>query len=117
MAGNLKQALGLKIRAARQRAALTQEALAAQVRRSSESISNIERGQQLPSIDTIIDLAQALGLPIAELFEDYGEIIPTTGERGRLEARLRELARTLSDIDLSIAVEQIAVLARVRGSR
>ena len=44
------------MQAARRRAGLTQEALAALIARTPESVSNIERGRQLSTIETLVDL-------------------------------------------------------------
>ena len=107
MAGSLKQVLGLRIRAARQRSGFTQEELASRVARTPESISNIERGLQSPSIETVAELARVLGMPIAEFFEGWpGAGSNLSSERIALESRFREVARSLSDRDLAIAVVQ-----------
>ena len=110
MNGDLEKSLGRKIRIARQRAGLTQEELAARVGRTSESISNIERGQQEPSIKTIQSLARELGVPAAEFFEDDEGGSARSGQRIELEFRLRDLARGLTDRDLAVAVAQVNVL-------
>ena len=55
--------LGLTVQAARRRAGLTQEALAALIARTPESVSNIERGRQLPTIETLVDLVRVLEVP------------------------------------------------------
>jgi transcriptional regulator with XRE-family HTH domain len=111
MDGDFEKLLGQKIRIARQRAGLTQEELAGRIARTSESISNIERGQQEPSIKTIQSLARELNVPMAEFFDDVADN-NTTANRQRLEMefRLRDLARGLTDRDLAVAVAQIQVL-------
>jgi transcriptional regulator with XRE-family HTH domain len=113
MTEGLKRSLGTKVRAARKRAGLTQEALAARIGKTPESVSNIERGQQTPSIETLGDLARELALPITEFFADDDTAIPLpTDARLRAEARLRELLRNLDDGALEVVVEQVAALAR-----
>jgi transcriptional regulator with XRE-family HTH domain len=115
MNGDFEKTLGLKIRVARQRAGLTQEELAGRIGRTPESISNIERGQQEPSIKTLHKLGRELGVPVAEFFEE--PIHESTGasmERAELELRLRELARTLTDSDLAVAVAQIGMFLNRR---
>ena len=101
------------MRVARQRLRLTQEELAARIKRTPESVSNIERGQQLPSVETLVDLGRVLNVPMSEFFGDDGRS-PVSPERARLEAELRQIGRTLSDRDLAIAVAQVAVLLSAR---
>lgn len=103
--GDFEISVGQRIRLARQRAGLTQEELAGQISRTAESISNIERGLQEPNLRTIQSLAKALNLPVSEFF-DFDEKA-SSEERQQLEFQLRDLARCLSDRDLSIAVAQI----------
>ena len=113
MSDSLKQALGSKVRAARKRAGITQEELAAKIGKTPESISNIERGRQLPMIDTLAVLAEALAVPLSELFDDVGAPAQSA-RRLTLEANLREMVRSLDDETLSTAIEQVAVLAKLR---
>ena len=77
---------------------MTQEELTARIKRTPESISNIERGQQLPSVETLADLGRALSVPMSDFF-DSGNRDPITPERATLEAELRQIGRTLSDRD------------------
>ncbi|MGX7704625.1 helix-turn-helix domain-containing protein [Methylobacterium sp. Gmos1] len=111
MTVDLKKSVGLKVRIARQRQKLTQEELGAQIGRTPESISNIERGLQLPSIETLVELGQALGIPASELLEGVGASgIQHSPKRLELELRLRDITRTLSDRALAVAVAQVDVL-------
>ena len=114
MVDSLKLGLGLRVQAARRRARLTQEALAEKIGRTPESISNIERGLQLPTIETLADLARVLSVPLPELVDGIAErkVAP---ERLQIELQLRETTRTLSDADLKIALELVQVLARAKG--
>lgn len=107
MAADLKKGIGLRVREARRRTAMTQEALAARIERTPETISNIERGTQLPSIDTLAELGEVLEVPISEFFEGEGVAPnPLSGKRQELEIRLREIGRTLTDRDLAVLVIQ-----------
>jgi len=111
MGETLKLALGSRVRAARRRVGLTQEALAARVGKTPESVSNIERGQQLPMLDTLAALAAALDVPLREFFEGADEP-GQSARRRQLEAEMRELVRSLDDDTLATAVRQVEVLAR-----
>jgi transcriptional regulator with XRE-family HTH domain len=62
-----KHRVGLRIRVIRKRRNLSQEALAELIDRSSEAVSNLERGLSTPSFDTLEALSVALGVPISEL--------------------------------------------------
>ena len=108
MSDDLKKMLAVTVKAARQRMQLTQEELASRINRTSESVSNLERGLHLPSIDTLADLARELGIPISEFFEEHGRL-KVTPERAKLEAKLREIGRSLDDRDLRLAVRLLSV--------
>jgi transcriptional regulator with XRE-family HTH domain len=114
MTEGLKRAIGTKVKTARRRAGLSQEALAAKIRRTPESISNIERGQQLPAIDTLIELATVLQVPLSDFFRAFNDQRKLSRERAENEATIEELIRSLSDTAVKIAAEQIRALAKVR---
>ena len=62
-----RQAVGDRIRAARLRASLTQEAVALAAETDRPSVVRIELGQQSPTLDTLIRLAAAIGVPLRDL--------------------------------------------------
>lgn len=62
-----RQAVGDHIRAARLRAGLTQEAVALAAETDRPSVVRIELGQQSPTLDTLIRLAAAIGVPLRDL--------------------------------------------------
>ncbi|MEH6809809.1 MAG: helix-turn-helix transcriptional regulator [Hyphomonas oceanitis] len=108
-----KEQIAAAIRAARRAKGLTQEALAERINRSSASLSNLERAQALPSLDTLILIAAALDVPISNLVEG-----PTKGRKSRSRIRdeneLIELIRSLSTDHLRIARIQIEALISTR---
>lgn len=114
MTEGLKRAIGTRVKTARRRAGLSQEALAAKIRRTPESISNIERGQQLPAIDTLIELATVLQVPLSDFFRSFNDQRKLSRERAENEAKIEETVRSLSDIAVAIAAEQIRALIKVR---
>lgn len=62
-----RQAVGDRIRAARLHANLTQEAVALAAGTDRPSVVRIEQGQQSPTLDTLIRLAAAIGVPVRDL--------------------------------------------------
>ena len=114
MLDSLKRSLGSQVRAARKRGNLTQEQLAAKIERTPESLSNIERGRHLPTLETLAKLSAVLNVPVTDFLADWSATPPNSAERARLEARLREAARGLSDEDLLLAIGQIELLAAAR---
>lgn len=62
--------IGAKLRASRQAQSLTLEQLAAATGLTKGFISRIERDDTTPSVPTLVQLCQALSLPIGTLFEE-----------------------------------------------
>ncbi|AWB20540.1 XRE family transcriptional regulator [Methylobacterium currus] len=73
MKATLNYAIGTRVRRAREAAGLTQEALAGSIDRSKEAISNIERGINLPTIDTLQRICDVTGINISFMFEQSPE--------------------------------------------
>lgn len=64
------QILGDNIRAERMRKRLSQEKLAELIDVSKDTIRNIENGRQNPSAFIVFDIANALEIPIEDLFKN-----------------------------------------------
>ncbi|MGW2692300.1 helix-turn-helix domain-containing protein [Streptomyces sp. NPDC001296] len=64
---NRRRAIGVNIRRARQAAQLTQETVALRVGIDRPSIVLIEQGERNATIDTLIRIADALAVPLADL--------------------------------------------------
>jgi ribosome-binding protein aMBF1 (putative translation factor) len=114
MANDLKRAIAVRVRAAREAKGWSQEALAAEIARSTETVSNVERAKFMPGIDVLREIARALGVPLIYLIEDgrSGEASPA---RMRMEERACAMIRWLSDTDLKIVLGQIEVVHRIRN--
>jgi len=61
--------MGANIRAAREHANLTQEAVALGAGTDRPSVVRIEAGQQSPTSDTLVRLARVIGVSVAEFFK------------------------------------------------
>jgi transcriptional regulator with XRE-family HTH domain len=70
---NLKIDFGRRVRVLRKRKGMTQEQLAEVADISVDFLSLMERGVNAPSFATLERLADALGVPVKELFE-FGEM-------------------------------------------
>jgi transcriptional regulator with XRE-family HTH domain len=62
-----RRAIGDQIRAARREARLSQEKLAELAGMDRQAINRIEQGHQSPLVDNLIRIADALGVPLADL--------------------------------------------------
>jgi transcriptional regulator with XRE-family HTH domain len=70
------QRLGIIVREARLKIGLSQEVLGDQLSLTKASIANIEKGRQRPMAHTLIELAQALRISLAELIPDMESTLP-----------------------------------------
>ena len=110
----IRQRIGTRVRAARLRAKLSQEALGAKIKRTPESISNIERGQQLPTIETLLDLADVLELSLVDVFDVRGETRKLSRQRQLTESQIAETVKDLSDTVIDVALVQLEALKSIK---
>lgn len=68
-----KEKFGRNLQQARKSRCLTQAALAELTGKAVETISNMERGRIAPSLDTLVDIANALGVEPGTLLQGIGE--------------------------------------------
>jgi transcriptional regulator with XRE-family HTH domain len=109
----LKQQIGAAVRFARKSRKLTQEQLAWEAFVAMETVSNVERGATLPTVEVLFKLARVLSLDLAALADTVpAEGEPMTRDRLRLEAAMTEVAQALPDAKLKSLVEIGKVLAR-----
>lgn len=108
-----REQLAAAIRAARKSKGLTQEALAERINRTAASLSNLERAQSLPSLDTLVLIAEALDLPVSSLL-DTPVSRSKTRSRIREENEIMDLIRSLSAEQLRIARMQIEALGSLK---
>jgi len=126
----LRDQIGAAVRSARKREKkpLTQEKLAERAGVSMETISNVERGSTLPTVDVLFRIARALSLDLAEMVKamptedaaganaEPAEAVPKeaapTKERLKLERSLSDVAQRLPDDKLRTLIEIAQVLSR-----
>lgn len=107
MATDLKRNIGLRLRSIRKARGLTQEQVAEAIERTVETVSNIERGNSLPSLLTLESICRALACSMADIvMAQY----PSDEKRIAAEAVAIDQLRKLSDDDFAVAAKTIDAL-------
>jgi len=96
--------LAARIRALREMRGMTQDAFAERCRISVSFASLLERGERSPSYETLVQLADALEVPLAELFRAAGEASPEDPYHGRLVEVAQRLKLNHAQVDRLVAV-------------
>lgn len=98
--------IGRAVRNSRRALKLTQAQLAEAIGKTPDAISQIERGVNVPSVETVAALSKELSVPIDSLiFPDAAPEQPSVRST-RVRQGLSILTK-LSDRDLDIAVRQL----------
>ncbi|WP_420590811.1 helix-turn-helix domain-containing protein [Bacterioplanoides sp.] len=103
------QAFGKRLKVLRQASGFTQDQLAEQVGKSSETISKLERGLIYPGVDMLILLAEKLDSSLDELVG----VTQSRGLSGKQVTLLSEAHIALKQMDeelLSVALKQLQAL-------
>lgn len=104
-----KSLLPIRIKHLRVALGLSQEALAEKAGRSIETVSNIERGTNSPTLETLEELAFALGVKIVDLLDHHN-----AGKHEGDVMRIISVARSLGPKELEVAATQIEALASLK---
>ena len=91
----LKLQLGANIASYRKRARLTQAALAAKINFSDKAVSKWERGESIPDLPTIVQIAELFEVTVDDLLVDPNELPETAGrvEQAMIKAVEKKLKR------------------------
>ena len=92
MGTDISGTIGLRVKRARQAANLTQSQLAERIDRTKEAVSNIERGVNLPGLDTLQAICDVTGIPLVAVVEAIGEDGVTQDQRAQLNALFGKLS-------------------------
>lgn len=111
MSDQLKIQIGQRIKAARSQRTLTQERLAEIADCHIDTLSLIERGKTLPSIDVLLRLTEALELDIAALLKGASSSDKPQA-RQEAEAHFWALVSQMSDLELEKLKDMASVLLR-----
>ncbi|MGM9550302.1 MAG: helix-turn-helix domain-containing protein [Faecousia sp.] len=85
----LKNQLGGNIAAYRKRAGLTQAGLAEKLNYSDKAVSKWERGESVPDVMTLVQLAELFEVPVGELLADPNAL---PGNPGALEKAMTQVS-------------------------
>jgi transcriptional regulator with XRE-family HTH domain len=107
--------LAARIRALREMRGMTQDAFAERCHISVSFASLLERGERSPSYETLIHVADALAVPLAELFRAEGGPSPEDPYHGRLVEVAQKLKLGHAQVDRLVAVAK-ALYAPLPGS-
>ena len=105
----MKQKIGLKIKAIRQAAKITQEVLAEGCGISVEAVSNIERGVNYPHFETLVQITEILGCSLSDVLDDN---LDKNASRKRVfeETTLIANIKKLSDDKISMLIKVVDAL-------
>ena len=104
-----KLTIGEKIKIWRKQRKLTQEKFADLIERSTDAVSMIERGVNLPSNQTLKNMSKVLKIPVGEFFTETNEK-GTATERQELIAKIMGLVHEFDDKKLEMALRHIEIL-------
>jgi len=99
--------IGKRIQKNRRRCGITQEVLAERVNVSVPHVSRIENGGSSPSLQTLVDICNVLGITIDDLMQDS---LPAA--RPHLSKRLEELLVDCSAAEMNFITNVIPALLR-----
>lgn len=86
---HLKRRIGTNIALQRKRLGLTQLGLAEKLNYSDKAVSKWERGESVPDILTLMQLAEQFEIPISQLLEDPNAL---PGNPGKLEKAMTQVS-------------------------
>ena len=102
---DIKNRVAMTMRAGRRACGMTQEALAAAVDCSVETLSNAERGQSLPSLELFFAISRVLEIDVAALIQASPASTGISRSRMRLQSDAGQLAIVLDDRTLKRWIE------------
>ena len=85
----LKQQIGSNIAAYRKRAGMTQVGLAEKLNHSDKAVSKWERGESMPDVTTLIQLAEQFDITVNDLVVDPNAL---PGNPGTLEKAMTQVS-------------------------
>lgn len=111
-----KRLFGQKVQSYRRQRNLTQEEMAERIQRSTDTVSNIERGVSSTRIETAFRIAEVLGVPLVEFF-DVETVAAADRERRQLIRKLLDVVATEQPDVLETVISQAEALVQLVHDR
>ncbi len=106
----LKMTLGKNIGAHRKRQGLTQATLAEKLNYSDKAVSKWERGESIPDVLTLLQLAELFGVTVDDLLQDPNRLPEQTGAMvGRMEKAVEKHLKRKADKRIILGLSSILV--------
>lgn len=105
--------IGSRVRELRRARKMTQAQLAESSARTVDGISQIERGVNLPTVETLLAIGSALGVSLSELV-DVNDNRVDQSQRGALVSEAISLLNVMNELELAMSVELLRVVKHQR---
>ena len=112
MKTTLNKTIGRRIKLARENAGLTQEDLAGKTERTKEAISNIERGVNLPSLETLHRICYETNVSIGMMLEEADRPSSYLDVKFQVDLKILEL----SEPELKLLLSVLEAFAKHRSN-
>ena len=109
----LGEQIGSSVRELRRVRKLTQATLADAISRTEDAISQIERGINVPNVETLLSLSKALQVPVDALLNPAIDKKLLSERREKIERAMATLW-SLDDRVLTVAVNQLDALMTLK---
>ena len=106
----LKKTLGKNIGTYRKRQGLTQAALAEKLNYSDKAVSKWERGESMPDVLTLMQLAELFGITVDDLLKDPNRLPEQTGAVvGKMEKAVEKHLKRKADKRIILGLSSLLV--------
>lgn len=105
--------IGSSVRELRRVRKLTQANLAEAISRTEDAISQIERGVNVPNVETLIALSQALEVPVDALLTSGFDKQSSSDRREKIQQAVAVLW-SLPEPELGVAIKQLDALSALK---
>ena len=103
----LKSQIGANIAAHRKRCGMTQAGLAEKLNYSDKAVSKWERGESVPDVITLMQLAERFDIPITDLLEDPNKI-PDDAD-GKMQQVVEKTLKRKADKNIILGLSSLLV--------